>query len=102
MGRGYDAAAIRRSCAKAGITDTVIARRRKPGEPKPASPPVGMGLRWPVERTNSWLSGFAQMRRNTDRSPRHRHAQLALAAALILTVKLLKWATRWSPPAAAR
>jgi hypothetical protein len=38
------------------------------------------------------------LRRNTDRSPRHRHAQLALAAALILTVKLLKWAKRWSPP----
>jgi transposase len=98
LDRGYDAGTIRRSCAKGGITDTVIARRRKPGEPKPASPPVGMGLRWAVERTNSWLSNFGQMRRNTDRSPRHRHAQLALATALILTVKLLKWAKRWSPP----
>lgn len=25
-----------------------------------------MGLRWPVERTNSWLSNYGQMRRNTD------------------------------------
>ena len=27
-----------------------------------------MGLRWPVERTNSWLSNYGQMRRNTDRT----------------------------------
>jgi len=40
------------------------------------------GMRWPVERTNSWLSSFGQLRRNTDRRPQHRLAQLALAIAL--------------------
>lgn len=39
------------------------------------------GLRWPVERTNSWLSNFGQLRRNTDRRTNHRLAQLALAVA---------------------
>jgi hypothetical protein len=28
---------------------------------------VPLGMRWPVERTNSWLSNFGQLRRNTDR-----------------------------------
>jgi hypothetical protein len=54
-------------------------------------------MRWPVERTNSWLPNFGQLRRNTDRFITHRLATLALAIALILTIKLIKWADRWSP-----
>ena len=60
-----------------------------------------MGLRWPVERTNSWLSNFGQLRRNTDRFNAHRLAQFALAVALIITVKLVKWAKRWDSMAVA-
>ena len=60
-----------------------------------------MGLRWPVERTNSWLSNFGQLRRNTDRFSAHRLAQFALAVALIITVKLVKWAKRWGSLAVA-
>jgi hypothetical protein len=56
-----------------------------------------MGLRWPVERTNSWLSNFGQLRRNTDRKPVHRLAQFALAVAFLLTAKLIDWRNRWSP-----
>jgi hypothetical protein len=56
-----------------------------------------MGLRWPVERTNSWLSNYGQMRRNTDRKISHRLSQLALAIAVILTAKLIDWRNRWSP-----
>ena len=53
-------------------------------------------MRWPVERTNSWLTNFGQLRRNTDRQPWQRLGQIALAIALILTVKLIKWAKRWN------
>ncbi len=60
-----------------------------------------MGLRWAVERTNSWLSNFGQLRRNTDRFNAHRLAQFALAVALIITVKLAKWAKCWDGLAAA-
>jgi hypothetical protein len=56
-----------------------------------------MGLRWPVERTNSWLSNYGQLRRNTDRTTAHRLAQLAFAVALLLTAKLIDWRNRWSP-----
>ena len=55
-----------------------------------------MGQRWPVERTNSWFSNFGQLRRNTDRFIPQRLSQIALAIALILTVKLVKWAKRWT------
>ena len=47
-------------------------------------------MRWPAERTNSWFSNFGQLRRNTDRFPAQRMGQIALAIALILTVKLVK------------
>ena len=55
-----------------------------------------MGLRWPVERTNSWLSNFGQLRRNTDRKVIHRLAQLSLAVTCLLTAKLVNWRNRWS------
>src|SRR5450759_3578983 len=70
-----------------GVTDIVCAKMKKP---------LTLGLRWPVERTNSWFSNFGQLRRNTDRFSRQRLGQVALAIALILTVKLVKWAKRWT------
>jgi hypothetical protein len=54
-------------------------------------------MRWPVERTNSWLSNFGQLRRNTDRRIAHRLAQLSLAIVLLITAKLIDWKDRWSP-----
>ena len=71
--------------------------RRKPGKGKVAKKSVSLGMRWPVERTNSWMSNFGQLRRNTDRFIHHRLDQIALAVALVITVKLVKWADRWSP-----
>ena len=50
-----------------------------------------------VERTNSWMSNFGQLRRNTDRFIHHRLDQISLAGALVITVKRFKWADRWSP-----
>ncbi|MDP3983711.1 MAG: hypothetical protein Q8Q52_01730 [Acidimicrobiia bacterium] len=49
-----------------------------------------------MEHTNSWLSDFGQLRRNTDRFIAQRLEQIALAVTLILTVKLVKWAKRWN------
>ena len=48
------------------------------------------------KRTNPWLTNFGQLRRNTDRQPKQRLGQIALAIALILTVKLIKWPKRWN------
>jgi len=96
LDRGYDSGVTRERLAQRRIDDAVIAKKRERGssEPKKDQP---MGLRWPVERTNSWLSNFGQLRRNTDRKPVHRLAQFGLAVCFLLTAKLIDWRNRWSP-----
>jgi transposase len=99
LDRGYDNQYVRADCFERGLKDLVIAERKKKNRAKGTKKntvPLALGLRWPVERTNSWLSNFGQLRRNTDRLVIQRMAQLALAIALILTVKLMKWADRWN------
>ena len=103
LDKGYDTNNVRTLCAGLGIDDLVCAKRRKPGEPKPVASATTkngshtLGLRRPVERTNSWFSNYGQLRRNTDRFNDHRLAQIDLAVACILTIRLIKWADRWSP-----
>src|SRR5665647_1664654 len=95
LDRGYDSALTTQRCQALGLTDIVCAKKKRKGEAK-IKKPLTLGLRWPVERTNSWFSNFGQLRRNTDRFSRQRLGQVALAIALILTVKLVKWAKRWT------
>ena len=96
LDRGYDSGVTRERLAERHLRDAVIAKKRGRGAPQPKTNQP-MGLRWPVERTNSWLSNFGQLRRNTDRKPLHRLAQFALAVAFLLTAKLIDWRNRWSP-----
>ena len=95
LDRGYDSNLTLERCHGLGLTDIVCAKKKRKGEPK-VKKPLTLGMRWPVERTNSWFSNFGQLRRNTDRHPEQRLGQIALAVALILTVKLVKWAKRWT------
>lgn len=100
LDKGYDANTVRDLLTGCGYDDAVIDRRRKPGDPKPPPTKNGshtLGLRWPVERTNSWLANFGQLRRNTDRKTSHRHAQICLAVTLLLTAKLIDYRDRWDP-----
>jgi len=96
LDRGYDSEVTRRRLIENEITDALIAKKRKRGSPEPKTNQP-MGLRWPVERTNSWLSNFGQLRRNTDRKSIHRLAQMALAVVFLLTAKLIDWRNRWMP-----
>ena len=94
LDRGYDYPKIRRQLNAAGLDDLVIQRRRRPGDvDRPM--PMRLGLRWIVEATNSWLSNFGQLRRNTDRRLHHRHAALCLAATILITMKLIVWRDRY-------
>lgn len=95
LDRGYDNGVVASYCAGLGLSDVVCSKKRKRGEGK-TKKLLSLGLRWPVERTNSWFSNFGQLRRNTDRFSSQRMDQVALAIALILTVKLVKWAKRWN------
>ncbi len=75
LDRGYDSGAVRERLAGYGLTDVMIQRRgtKEPGK----NQPVRLGLRWIVEATNTWWSNYGQLRRNTDRRSRHRHAACA-------------------------
>ena len=97
LDRGYDSDVTRERLADRGIDDAVIAKKRKKRRGQGTKNPQPMGMRWPVERTNSWLSDYGQLRRNTDRKIIHRLAQFALAVAFLLTAKLIDWRNRWSP-----
>lgn len=97
LDRGYDNNPVRQLCAAAGITDLICAKKRPRGQANHTKMPTPLGMRWTVERTNSWLSNYGQLRRNTDRYPHHRQAQLQLAITLLLTAKLIDWRNRWSP-----
>lgn len=96
LDRGYDSGAVRRRLTAAGITDFDIQLRgtKIPGLKKQ---PLTLGLRWIVEATNSWWSNYGQLRRNTDRRSRHRHAALCLATTVLIIGRLLNWRDRWSP-----
>lgn len=96
LDRGYDHDFVRRMVAAAGIDDLRCSKVRRGGRAK-TKKIVPLGMRWPIERTNSWLSNFGQLRRNTDRRTTHRLAQLALAVALLITAKLIDWRDRWAP-----
>jgi hypothetical protein len=54
-------------------------------------------MRWLIERTNSWLSNFGQLRRYPDRRTLHRLAQLALAITLLLAASSSTGATAGAP-----
>jgi len=95
LDRGYDAVAVRELFAQSGIDAHIDHRaprssvRRK--NRTRARNPVKLGRRWPIERTNSWLSNFGQLRRSTDRHIIHREAALDLTVTYILTAKLVRW-----------
>ena len=96
LDRGYAGDPVLKLCESYGIHDVVRAPKRARGTARRRPKTVPLGMRWTIERTNSWLSNFGQLRRSTDRNTTARLGQLALAVALIITVKLFKWADRWN------
>jgi len=90
LDRGYDNSVVRRQVADAGIKNLVVSSvRRGPTPVRRRKHRVPLGRRWVVERTNSWLANYGQLRRNTDRKVVHRHAALALVVAILLIAKLI-------------
>lgn len=96
LDRGYDNGVVRAQVAAAGIDELVVSKVRPKVSTRSRQPAVRvpLGRRWPVERTNSWLSNYGQLRRNTDRRRRDRDAQLAFVVAILLVIKLLDRAAR--------
>jgi transposase len=76
--RSYDSRAGRDRLHAAGLDQFEI-QRRGTKIPGVKGQPLRLGLRWVVEATDTWWSNYGQLRRNTDRRARHRHAALCLA-----------------------
>lgn len=109
LDRGYSYPAAINECTSRGLTVEVPKKRprgktgqgrrakgnRRHGY-KTAGPMRPEPGRWQVERTNSWMSNFGQLRRNTDRRARDRAAQLDLAITCIIVTKLVKHAKRYN------
>ena len=96
LDRGYGGDPVLATCHSFGLHDVVRAPKRARGSARGQPETMPLGQRWTIERTNSSLSNFGQLRRSTDRNTKARLGQLALAIALILTVKLFKWTDRWN------
>ena len=74
--KGYDSQAARDLLVWTGITPQIPSR----GTPTPA----GLGrVRWPVERTISWLKQFRRLRIRWDRTANVTQAFIAIACSLI-------------------
>ena len=96
LDRGYDFPSVRAGLAELGLDATIPSKRRvKKKRADRRAPHVSLGLRWPIERSNSWLTNFGQLRRSTDRKMVHRELALDVAVALIIIVKLVKWHRRY-------
>ena len=68
-----------------------------PRNPKGRAKHTPLGGRWVIERADSPMSNFGQTRRSTDRDPKMRLGQTALAVALILIAELIDWRDHHQP-----
>lgn len=95
LDRGYDSSKVRAMFADAGIDAHIDHRApqsafRRKSRTRPKNP-IKLGRRWKIERANSWLSNFGQLRRSTERNIIYREANIDLAVAFILVGKLVTW-----------
>ncbi len=96
LDRSYDYPAVRARLHDRGLDDLDIQRRGT--KPPPGTPHrLTLGMRWVVEATNTWWTNYGQLRRNTDRRARHRHAALCLATTVLIVGRLLTYRDRWNP-----
>lgn len=93
---GTTANPIRRLRESLNLTDVICAKKRPRGLTNHTKAPTPLGMRWTIERTNSWLTNYGPVRRNTDRRTPHGIAQLCPSITLIITIKLINWRNRWN------
>lgn len=84
--RGFNYTSTPPLVAAYGITNFAAPTRNN--RTQGTKPLVGLGHRWIVESTNSWLRNYGQLRRSTERTTTNRHAALCLAITLFITHRL--------------
>ncbi len=87
LDRGYDIGPVAALCHRLGIDDLSAPASASPaiGPKEKEKKKLSLGMRWPVERSDSWFTTFVQLRRNTDRSNGHCLARIALAVTRLIT-----------------
>jgi IS5 family transposase len=86
LDRGYDSAGTREELAGRALTG-VIARKGVPA-------PLQVGKRWVIERTHAWMNGYGKLRRCTERNGLVVDLYLFLAAAFVITRRLIQRARK--------
>lgn len=87
LDRGYGYPSLPTKLTGHQIDQVAVTMRNKPGEGRVAL--VGLKQRWVVERTNSWLTNFKQLKINHDRTVEHRLAALQLGFAVLMIYRLV-------------
>jgi hypothetical protein len=87
LDRGYGYPSLPDKLTRHQINDVIVTMRKMPGRGR--VPLVGLKRRWPVERTNGWLTNFRQLKINWDRTIEHRTAALRLGLAILMIYRIV-------------
>lgn len=86
LDRGYGYKSLPTKLDRHQINEVVVTMRNMPRQGR--VPLAGLRRRWIVERTNSWLTNFRQLKINWDRTTEHRLAALHLGLAIITLYRI--------------
>lgn len=87
LDRGYGYPSLPTKLVGYQINDVAVTMRNMPGQGRVVLD--GIGQRWVVERTNSWLTNFKQLKINWDRTIEHRLAALQLGIAILTIYRIV-------------
>ena len=87
LDRGYGYKSLPTKLCGHQINQVEVTMRNKPGQGRVLT--VGLKRRWIVERTNSWLTNFKQLKINHDRTVEHRMAALQLGMAILMIYRIV-------------
>ena len=87
LDRGYGYPSLPTKLDRHQINTVVVTMRNMPGDGRLLLD--GLRRRWVVERTNSWLTNFRQLKINWDRTIEHRLAAIQFGFAILTLYRLV-------------
>jgi transposase len=87
LDRGYGYPSLPTKLDRHQINHVIVTMRNLPHQGR--VPLAGLNRRWIVERTNSWLTNFRQLKINWDRTTDHRLAALHLGLAILTLYRII-------------
>ena len=87
LDRGYGYPSLPTKLDHHQIDNVVVTMRNQPGVGRVLL--AGLKQRWVVERTNSWLTNFRQLKINWDRTIEHRLAAVQFGFAILMLYRLI-------------